>query len=79
MLSFRNFGVFVAMLAALAIALPASAGVSEMEREELIQRSKLIFAGSVATTKSRWNARGNTIVTDVTFEVDDVLHGATSS
>ena len=50
-------------------------GCIPMEREELIQVSELIFTGLVAEKKSRWNDRGNMIVTDYVFNVTGVLFG----
>jgi len=55
------------------------AEVIQMNRQEIIQRSNLIFVGRVLQKKSRWNKQGNLIVTDYTFAVDDVLYGETDS
>ncbi|MCI0537592.1 MAG: hypothetical protein L0Z50_20450 [Verrucomicrobiales bacterium] len=54
---------------------PALAKVVPMSNEEVIQRSKLIFVGTVLEKTARWNDKGNLIVTDYRFEVEDVLHG----
>jgi hypothetical protein len=53
----------------------AGAAVVQMSNEEVIQRSKLIFVGSVIEKKARWNEKGNLIVTDYRFKVDQVLFG----
>jgi hypothetical protein len=46
-----------------------------MQREEVIQRSGLIFVGAVLEKNARWNDKGNLIVTDYVFRVDEVLFG----
>ncbi len=51
------------------------AAVVQMEREEVIQRSEMIFVGEVRSKKSRWNTQGNLIVTDYEFSIDEVLFG----
>lgn len=53
------------------------AEVIKMDREEVIQRSNLIFVGNVLKKTSRWNEKGNLIVTDYAFSVDEVLFGKT--
>jgi Ca2+-binding RTX toxin-like protein len=53
----------------------AFADVVHMERQELIQRSELIFVGEVIEKEARWNDLGSLIVTDYTFKVTQVLHG----
>jgi hypothetical protein len=53
----------------------SQATVIQMDRKEVIQRSNLIFVGSVLEKNARWNEQGNLIVTDYIFAVDDVLLG----
>ncbi|WP_223788744.1 matrixin family metalloprotease [Marinicella meishanensis] len=54
---------------------PGQAAVVEMDREEVIQRSEMIFVGQVLSKQARWNDRGNLIVTDYEFAVDEVMFG----
>lgn len=54
------------------------AEVIPMEREEIIQRSELIFVGKVIKKQFRWNEAGNLIVTDYTFQASDILFGQSS-
>jgi hypothetical protein len=67
--------MFVVALVLLVPALAAHAAVIQIDRQEVIQRSKLIFVGSVQTKNARWNDKGNLIVTDYIFKVDDTLFG----
>ena len=60
----------------LVVAAHLYADVVKMERAEVIQRSGLIFVGMVEDKQARWNDRGNLIVTDYRFRVDEVLFGA---
>jgi hypothetical protein len=65
----------LAMTLCLIMVASASASFLPMAEEEIIQISKVIFVGSVAEKKARWNDRGNLIVTDYTFDVEEVLYG----
>ena len=49
--------------------------VIRMEREELIQRSDLIFVGEVTAKNCRRNALDTMIVTDYEFQIDEILFG----
>lgn len=51
------------------------ADVVKLERIEVIQESELIFGGMVISKNTRWNDRGNLIVTDYEFSVDQVYQG----
>lgn len=53
----------------------AQASAVQMDMQELIQRSNLIFVGNVLEKNPRWNEQGNLIVTDYVFAVDDILLG----
>lgn len=53
----------------------AHTAVVEMDREAVIQQSSLIFVGQVLHKQARWNDRGNLIVTDYEFAVDEVMFG----
>ena len=53
----------------------AQAAVIEMDREEVIQRSKLILVGTILDKNPRWNKKKNLIVTDYRLKVDEVLFG----
>jgi len=55
----------------------SQASVIKMDREEVIQRSNLIFVGKVLKKNSRWNDKHNLIVTDYVFEVSETLYGKT--
>ncbi len=57
------------------IVVPSLADVIQMERQEVIQRSGLIFVGEVLKQDVHWNDKGNLIVTDYTIRVDEVLFG----
>lgn len=48
----------------------------KLERLEVIQESELIFGGQVISKTHRWNERGNLIVTDYEFSVDQVFKGS---
>ena len=63
----------------LALGSTAQATVIQMDRQEVIQRSNVIFVGNVLEKNSRWNEQGNLIVTDYVFTVDDVLLGEIDS
>jgi hypothetical protein len=63
----------------LAFGSAVQAKVIQMDRQEVIQRSNMIFVGSVLEKNARWNEQGNLIVTDYVFEVDDVLLGEVGS
>ena len=51
------------------------AAVIQMDREEIIQRSKLILVGTILDKIPRWNQKKNLIVTDYHLKVDEVLFG----
>ena len=57
---------------------PMAALTIQMDRQEVIQRSELIFTGAVTEIAPRWNDQGNMIVTDVTFRIDSTLYGTES-
>lgn len=71
----RNKLIWCVFLIQLCIVIPGYAEVIPMQREEVIQRSKLIFVGAVLEKNAHWNDKGNLIVTDYVFRVDDVLFG----
>ncbi len=77
-LDFPFFNVSVCFLF-LVIGSTAMASHVHMDMQEVIQRSNLIFEGSVLEKKARWNDMGNLIVTDYVFAVDDVLLGEVGS
>ena len=66
-----------ASLLLLVITGTAVADVIKMDREEVIQRSSLIFTGQVLEKSCRWNEQGNMILTDYKFRIDRVLFGET--
>lgn len=53
----------------------AIADVRNMDREECIQLSELIFTGTVVSKTCRWNDNRTLILTDYEFEIEDVLFG----
>jgi hypothetical protein len=53
----------------------AQAAVLQMDREEIIQRSKLILVGTILEKNPRWNKKKTLIVTDYRLKVDEVLFG----
>ena len=77
-LDFPFFNVLVC-LSFLAFGIAAWASAVQLSRQEVIQRSSLIFVGSVLEKNARWNEKGNLIVTDYVFAVDDVLWGEVDS
>jgi len=65
-----------AALVAAAVAAPA--GAATMLRaglDELVAGNRTVVVGEVIEAHSYWNADGTFILTDVRFEVADVLHG----
>lgn len=77
-MDFPFFNVIVCFLF-FAFGSASQASVIQMDRQEVIQRSNLIFVGSVLEKNARWNEMGNLIVTDYVFAVDDVLFGDVGS
>ncbi len=71
----RNKLAWSLLLMQFCVVVPCLADVVPMQREEVIQRSGLIFVGAVLEKNARWNDKGNLIVTDYVFRVDDVLFG----
>ena len=56
--------------------IPANATVIlKMELPELVGRSDVIFVGKVAKIQSHWNEGRRHIVTDTTFEVEQLVKG----
>ncbi len=53
----------------------AQSAVIQMDREEVIQRSKLILVGTILDKNPRWNKKKTLIVTDYRLKVDEVLFG----
>ena len=70
-----NFSLLSCLLLLFAFTSIPQAAVIQMERQEVIQRSNMIFEGDVLEKKARWNEMGNLIVTDYVFAVYDVLLG----
>ncbi len=71
----KNKIMLCVLLVQFCIVIPCLADVIPMQREEVIQRSGLIFVGEVLEKNARRNDKGNMIVTDYVFRVDDVLFG----
>ncbi len=49
--------------------------VKQLDIDELIEQSELIFQGQVIKQSARWNSTKTDILTDITFRVDDVIVG----
>lgn len=70
-----NFILFLTILQTFFFVKFSSCAVVKMDFVELIQRSNVIFTGTVEKKESRWNDKKNLIVTDYSFNVTEVLYG----
>jgi hypothetical protein len=65
-------------LALLSLLMPEAAAVvaKPMSLDELVEKSDVIFAGTVIAVESRWNDEHTRIYTYTTFRVDEYLKGS---
>ena len=70
----KGAAVSITAFFALWVGIASATSVREASVDELIDQSEIIFEGTVTDVRSRKSGRG-TIVTDVVFEVTDVVKG----
>lgn len=73
----RGALLLAAVLASLALLMPQAWAVvaKPLTLDELVDRSDVIFAGTVVSVESRWNDEHTRIYTYTTFRVDEYLKG----
>lgn len=56
--------------------LSVASSIKQLDIDELLLGSELVFEGTVISKRAHWNATKTDILTDITFEVNDVIVGS---